>query len=170
MSKADIYGQGLSVAALTDAPDAETLATNIVNGIAAQSVMRFASASVRSADLVGAAAPVEGMVSYLEDVDRLYLYTGAAWRLVAPQTQQGTVNMTWTSALQASADVAFPFAFSAPPAVFINIATGTGAVARWAGRANNITAAGFTAFLFATQLDTPTAGAAIPVQWFAALA
>ncbi|MEV7364238.1 hypothetical protein [Streptomyces sp. NPDC091299] len=91
MATTDDYGQGVSIAALTDAPDAATLAKNIANGIAPRSVMRFASASARSATLAGTSAPVEGMVSYLQDVDRLYMYTGSAWQEIDTKAEASTV-------------------------------------------------------------------------------
>jgi hypothetical protein len=86
----DPYGQGISTAALTDAPNAQTLAQNIVNAMAPMMVMRFASASARSATLTGVAAPVEGMVSYLADVDTLSVYTGGTWQVMAPQRSIGS--------------------------------------------------------------------------------
>ncbi|WP_329215306.1 hypothetical protein OG352_06560 [Streptomyces sp. NBC_01485] len=92
MSGTDDYGQGITVAALTDAPNAETLAKNIANGIAQRSVMRFASASARSAALTGATAPVEGMVSWLQDVNGLYFYDGSAWQLM-----NIVETMAWTN-------------------------------------------------------------------------
>jgi len=87
----DDYGQGVSISALTDAPNAETLAKNIANGIAPRSNMRFASASARTAALTGATAPVEGMVSYLQDVDRLYVYTGSAWVEISTRQEASAV-------------------------------------------------------------------------------
>ncbi|MFD1277475.1 hypothetical protein [Streptomyces kaempferi] len=91
MATTDDYGQGVSIAALADAPDAATLAKNIANGIAPRSVMRFSSASARTATLTGATAPVEGMVSYLQDVDRLYTYTGTAWVEVSTRQEASAV-------------------------------------------------------------------------------
>ncbi|MFI1928363.1 hypothetical protein [Streptomyces sp. NPDC020377] len=82
MAGQDSYSQGVVVASLTDPPNAETLARNIADGIASRSVMRFASASARSATLTGATAPVEGMVSWLQDVNGLYFYDGSAWQLM----------------------------------------------------------------------------------------
>jgi hypothetical protein len=75
----DSYGQGINIAALTDAPDASKLARDIVNAIAQRSVMRFASASARSATLVGDYAPVDGMVTLLQDVKRLDARLDGTW-------------------------------------------------------------------------------------------
>lgn len=79
MATSDIFGQGVSIAALTDAPDAAVLAQNIVNAIAQRSIMRFASAATRAAQLTGTAVPVEGMMSWLQDVDELDVYQSGAW-------------------------------------------------------------------------------------------
>ncbi|MER5584128.1 hypothetical protein ABT090_21150 [Streptomyces asoensis] len=92
MAGTDDYGQGITVAALTDAPDAATLAKNIANALAQRSVMRFASAAARSATLSGATAPVEGMVSWLQDVNGLYFYDGTAWQLM-----NAIETMPWTN-------------------------------------------------------------------------
>lgn len=52
-----------------------------------QSVMVFANASARSAALT---SPTEGMVTWLEDTNKLEVYTGAAWSNVgSPITTQG---------------------------------------------------------------------------------
>ncbi|MER5675760.1 H-type lectin domain-containing protein [Streptomyces sp. NPDC002238] len=166
----DDYGQGINVAALLDAPDAATLARNLANGIASRSILRFASASARAVALTGIAAPVAGMHTYLEDTQRLYFYTGAAWRQVSSLTQQGTVSMSWANANTASVTVTFPFAFAAQPNVFVNLNSGNGAVARWSCRAYQITATSFIAFLYAADPAALTTGTAIPVQWLATLA
>ena len=80
MPKPDIYGQGINIASLTDAPNAETLATDIANAIASRSVLRFASASARAATLTGTSAAVEGMMSWLQDTNLLQYYDGTAWQ------------------------------------------------------------------------------------------
>jgi hypothetical protein len=104
----DDYGQGVQIASKTDAPNAEKLAADIANAIAQRSVMRFASAATRGATLVGASAPVEGMLTWLQDVNRLDLYDGTAWVAVSvgqstwktitpesPWTQNGNSNGTF---------------------------------------------------------------------------
>ncbi|WP_405964857.1 hypothetical protein OG713_34980 [Streptomyces sp. NBC_00723] len=109
MAGTDDYGQGVTVAALTDAPNAETLARNIANAIVQRSVMRFASASARSAALTGATAPVEGMVSWLQDVNGLYYYDGSAWQLM-----NVIETMAWTN-LSSLGSYAGGFSASTPP-------------------------------------------------------
>lgn len=89
MPTPDDYGQDVSIASLTDAPDASKLAQDIANAIAQRSVMRFASATERGATLVGDAAPVEGMTTWLQDVNRLEVYDGATW-VTPPATLTST--------------------------------------------------------------------------------
>jgi hypothetical protein len=108
MAGTDSYGQGVVVAALTDAPNAETLARNIVDATIPRSVMRFASASARAAALTGSTAPVEGMVTWLQDVNLLYVYDGTSW------VAQPTVTMDWT-ALSSLGSYAGGFTASTPP-------------------------------------------------------
>jgi hypothetical protein len=104
----DDYGQGVQIASLTDAPDANKLAKDITNAIAQRSVLRFASASTRGATLAGDYAPVEGMLTWLQDVNRLDLYDGSSWVAVSvgrsswttitpasPWTQDGNNNGTF---------------------------------------------------------------------------
>lgn len=84
MPATDGYGQGVSITTRTDAPDAETLAMNIAEPILSRSILRFASASARTATMVGTHPPVEGMISWLVDVDRFDYYDGAAWQSMEP--------------------------------------------------------------------------------------
>jgi hypothetical protein len=104
----DDYGQGVQIASLTDAPDANKLAKDIANAIAPRSIMRFTSASARGAALAGDYAPVEGMLTWLQDVNRLDLYDGSSWVAVSvgrsswttitpesPWTQNGNSNGTF---------------------------------------------------------------------------
>ncbi|CAL9665843.1 hypothetical protein SUDANB1_07207 [Streptomyces sp. enrichment culture] len=108
MPTPDDYGQGINIASLTDAPDASKLARDIANAIAQRSILRFASASARGATLVDEAAPVEGMLTWLQDVNRLDLWDGSAWVAVSvgrsswttitpesPWTQNGNNNGTF---------------------------------------------------------------------------
>ncbi|MFE0470461.1 hypothetical protein ACFW2V_02445 [Streptomyces sp. NPDC058947] len=108
MPTTDNYGQGVQIASLTDAPNAEKLAADIANAIAQRSILRFASASTRGATLVGDSAPVEGMLTWLQDVNRLDLWDGSAWVAVSvgrsswttitpesPWTQNGNSNGTF---------------------------------------------------------------------------
>ena len=108
MPTTDDYGQGVQIASKTDAPNAEKLAKDIVNAIAQRSILRFASASTRGATLTGATAPVEGMLTWLQDVNRLDLWDGTTWVAVSvgrsswttitpesPWTQNGNNNGTF---------------------------------------------------------------------------
>ncbi|MFB7605301.1 hypothetical protein [Streptomyces gardneri] len=85
MPTTDPYGQSISVAALTDAPNAQMLAAGIVDAVAPRTVMRFTSASNRSATLVGAAAPVPGMITYLTAEDRYEArMADNTWQTISP--------------------------------------------------------------------------------------
>lgn len=77
MASTDSYGQGVSIAALTDAPNAATLAFNIVDAVTQRTVNRFASASARAATLT---SPNEGMVTWLQDANSIEVYQGSAWK------------------------------------------------------------------------------------------
>lgn len=76
MATTDDYGQGVSIASLTDAPNAEALAKNIANAIVQRAIMRFASASTRNATVT---SPAEGMFAWLQDTDLLTVYSGSTW-------------------------------------------------------------------------------------------
>ncbi|MER5461682.1 hypothetical protein ABT010_13530 [Streptomyces sp. NPDC002668] len=109
MAITDDFGQGVSIAALTDAPDAGALARNIANKIVERSVLRFASASARNAALVGVAAPVEGMVCWLQDVNILYVYNGTTW------VPGDTLLMDWTPLTSIGSFASGFSASSSPP-------------------------------------------------------
>lgn len=87
MPTTDSYGQGVQIAALTDAPNATTLVTGITDALVPRCVMRFASASARNATIT---SPVEGMQAWLQDVNWLTLYDGTAWVVVSAGTQAWT--------------------------------------------------------------------------------
>lgn len=89
MATTDNAGQGMPGPQLTDAPNIEALLPWL-NADAQRSVMRFASASNRGASLTGPSAPVEGMLSWLQDVNRLEVYDGTQWVAVAAGTQSWT--------------------------------------------------------------------------------
>ena len=61
-----------------------------------QSVMTFVSAAARDAVLT---APTEGMITYLEDDNKLYLYTGAVWELQNPITTEGDLIIGGTGGI-----------------------------------------------------------------------
>ena len=91
MPTPDDYGQGIQITSTTDAPDMPKTAQQLAAGLVPRSVMRFASSSARGATLVGDFAPVEGMLTWLRDVDRLDLYDGSAWVTVS------VGNRSWTT-------------------------------------------------------------------------
>lgn len=90
----DSYGQGIKLALLSDAPDAQQMIADIEK-IIGRTVMVFASSSNRGATLVGEAAPTEGMVTYLKDSNTLEFYNGSSWRPLQeaiPQLPRGHVG------------------------------------------------------------------------------
>ena len=93
----DSYGQSVVVPALTDAPNISTVGSSI-DALVGRSIMRFASASARAATL---ATPVEGMVTWLQDVDQYAVYDGSTWVVLARALTQvlveDTTNRTVTS-------------------------------------------------------------------------
>jgi hypothetical protein len=108
MAGQDSYGQGVVVASLTDAPNAEVLARNIADAIVQRGNMRFASAAARAAALTGATAPVEGMESWLQDTNTKAIYDGTQW------VAQPSLIMDWT-ALSSLGSYAGGFTASTPP-------------------------------------------------------
>ena len=171
MATTDDYGQGVQIASLTDAPNAETLAKNIANALAARSILRYASASARAAALTGPSAPTEGMVTTLADTDRLYRYNGSAWVPVAPVTQIGSASVSFTSQTSWTQTVVFPTAFPSTPIVTVNIASGAGPTSRWGARATSVTASQFVLFLFHTDAaDAADTWSSVPVHWHATAA
>lgn len=95
MPTTDAYGQGVQIAALTDVPNMATAAFNLADPIVQRSIMRFASASARGATLT---SPVEGMTTWLQDVNTLEVYDGTAWRGVFyGATAWTTYSPVWTA-------------------------------------------------------------------------
>lgn len=87
MPTTDDYGQGVQIAALTDAPSAETLAADIANAIAPRSAMRFASASERNATLT---SPIGGMLAWVDTEGLLTHYDGESWVVLSAGTSAWT--------------------------------------------------------------------------------
>lgn len=83
MPTTDTYGQGIDLISLTDAPDMAKAIADLARGVIPRTVMRFASASERGATLT---TPEAGMLTYLEDVQRLDVYDGTAWQAVVSAT------------------------------------------------------------------------------------
>lgn len=164
----DSFGQGVTIYTNSESPNLEALAKNLGNGIVPRSIMRFASASARTAALTGVAAPVEGMFTTLADTDRTYRYNGTTWEPLAALVQSGTLNISFSSLDQYSGtSVTFPVAFPATPRVTINIMSGAGSTARWNGRAINVTATGFTPFVYSGADGANSTWSSIPVDWIA---
>ncbi|MFI7009961.1 hypothetical protein [Streptomyces sp. NPDC050145] len=94
MPLTDSYGQQIPYPTLTDKPNAQTLGQGIVEGLTPKTVMSFKSASVRGATIT---APREGMLTWLEDLNRLEAYDGASWVVLAAGTA-GWSNVPFNTA------------------------------------------------------------------------
>jgi hypothetical protein len=65
-------------------------ASDVNNFLMDQSVMSFASAAARTTAIP---SPVEGMLTWLEDVNRYEFYNGSAWEvLISPSTGNAIIN------------------------------------------------------------------------------
>lgn len=93
MPTTDDYGQGVSIAALTDAPNAATLAQDIANAIVQRGVMRFSTASERNATLT---SPTDGMVAYLATEQLITARVGGTWVTIGSSVSSWT-NITLVS-------------------------------------------------------------------------
>ncbi|WP_069752956.1 hypothetical protein [Streptomyces sp. EN16] len=84
MPTADGYNQKIQYPVLSDAPNIELAFQTVVNGLVAQSVLKFANANERSATLVGSFSPVPGMITYLIAEDRWEAYrANGKWLLMS---------------------------------------------------------------------------------------
>lgn len=87
MPTTDAYGQGIQLASLTDAPDLPKAIADVANGVIPRGVLRFASASTRGATVP---SPVDGMLTYLQDVDRLDARMNGTWVALSVGTSSWT--------------------------------------------------------------------------------
>jgi hypothetical protein len=104
----DSYGQSITLYQNSEAPNLESMIGNLATGVIPRSVMRFASASARSATLT---SPVEGMVTWLQDVNRLDYYDGSVWVPAKGQTGSSLVtagSSSTTSEVTTSMSVTLP--------------------------------------------------------------
>lgn len=95
----DSYGQSIPYLDYTDAPDLSAWGAALANGVAPQTVMKFASASTRAATLTGAQTPTVGMVTYCVAEDRLDVYQAGGW---TPITPGAWTTITFASGFAAS--------------------------------------------------------------------
>jgi hypothetical protein len=70
-------------------------AANINNYLMKQSVMTFASSGARGSAL--GTAVEEGMTSYLDDVNTLEIYDGAAWKQIFPLSSINSITAAYTA-------------------------------------------------------------------------
>jgi hypothetical protein len=109
----DSYGQSITLYQNTEAPNLESMIKNLSDGVIPRGVMRFSSASSRTATI---AAPVEGMVTWLQDVNRLYVYDGSAWQEIPHDARlfaYKTANTSRASTTTATADPHLTFTVAA---------------------------------------------------------
>ncbi|MFF9118241.1 hypothetical protein ACF09Y_22025 [Streptomyces massasporeus] len=105
MTAPDQWGQGIGLWQMTDPPSIPDAIKALADGVIPRGVLRFASASARGATLT---APVEGMLTWLQDVNRLDVWDSSAWVAVSvgrsswttitpesPWTQNGNSNGTF---------------------------------------------------------------------------
>lgn len=76
MPTSDDYGQGVSIASLTDAPNIETAIRGVTDALVPRSVMRFASATERNATIT---SPVAGMQAWISAEELMTIYDGTQW-------------------------------------------------------------------------------------------
>lgn len=86
MPISDTFGQGFTALDYGDSPDLKKMGEGLLL-LAGQSVMRFANASARNANL---SSPTAGMVAWLSGEKLLTVYDGTAWVAVAAGTQSWT--------------------------------------------------------------------------------
>ena len=96
MTTSDSYGQGIGLWAMTDAPSIPDAIATFAKGALPRLRLTFASASARGATLVGASAPVPGMMTWLTDAQRLDIWDGTGWVTVS------VGNRSWTTISLAS--------------------------------------------------------------------
>ena len=99
MSSPDSYGQGIGLWQMTDPPSIPDAIGLFAKGVLPRLRLTFASASARGATLVGAAAPVPGMMTWLTDAQRLDIWDGTAWVTVSVGNRAwNTITLTsgWT--------------------------------------------------------------------------
>ncbi|MFE3122371.1 hypothetical protein ACFXHD_03005 [Streptomyces hydrogenans] len=89
----DNLGQGINLPALTDPPDISVVAV-AMQAILDRTVPRFASAAARAATVP---APVEGMMSWLQDANRLDVYNGTSWSPVLTGGAWQAYTPAWTA-------------------------------------------------------------------------
>lgn len=90
------------------------------------------------------------------------LMLGSDQGLYARAPQTGSVSMTVASTTLGTSAVVFPRAYSAAPVVMVNFSSGAGPTAGWGSRAINVTATGFSIFIFGTSSSFT-----VSMQWLA---
>lgn len=147
----------------------EVLTASEVNGyLMDQSVMRFASSSARATALP---SPDEGMVSYLDDTNKVEVYDGSSWGAVSADPvpfATALMSSSFSVSVPPYADgstgtiatFTFPAGrFSVPPVVLaqtVDMSAGLSNYAKWA--VTTISASAVTFFLMNAGPSSAVAG------------
>lgn len=83
----DVYGQGITYLDYTDKPDLTVLGRNLTDGLTQRSILRFADATTRDADID---TPVAGMIAWLTSEKIFTGFDGSSWVALAAGTQAWT--------------------------------------------------------------------------------
>lgn len=86
----DDYGQSITIPDLTSPPDISVLVASLQQ-VLKRSVLSYSSASTRNATLT---SPVEGMTTWLQDVNRIEVYNGSSWVVPPPVITTATTGLT----------------------------------------------------------------------------
>ena len=122
-------------------------ASNVQDYLQDQTVMVFADSSVRATAIP---VPTEGMLSWLEDQDQYYYYSGSDWEQLNPALSGGTQGQPYVSNGTASAS------FQDVKAEFIATTLTTKTAAYTAVEADTNTALNFTSAATVTIPDVMT--------------
>lgn len=89
-------------------------------------------------------------------------------QLAGTELDHGTASVSFSSKISHTQAVVFSTPFADVPFVDCTISSGAGPTARWGARAFNVTASGFTLFVFSGD-DTGSAQtwSNVPVRWIA---
>lgn len=114
-------------------------------------------------DVQGSVVPASPLSSYTPIVgDTVAMFRqDAAWLILGrttspgtggfPSFQAGATDLTVVATTSAVQAVVFATPFRSTPSVSTNFNNGTGATSGWGSRAFNVTAAGFTIFIFGSS-------------------
>lgn len=158
--------QGFRYPESTDNNDVPTDMAELATDAERRSIQIYSSAAARTAAFTAAGiSPTEGMMSYLQDVNRLEQYDGTNW---IPRRLSGTQSVSFTTLNTFTVAVSFGVTFTSTPRVYTNITSSAGAVSRWMSRAYGVTTTGFTLWVqYASDGTTTSTWSSVSVDWTA---